>query len=228
MGRLAAKSRAGSADRRVWSSTTIPQRAAGPRQFCAKRGTSVIEAAIVTLAFFTLLTVMFEGSGLVRDSLGVANVVRSAARTATVNGDDVYSDFYLLRTVRKEADAIGVDDLQRVVVYRADGFGNPPTPTCAAGAASIGAPSTRVGACNVYTKADLARPQTDFACKNLNQLDTPWCPNVRKVAESGAAGPPDYIGVYVKYTHDRISGLFKGQSTITDFVVIRMEPRKLS
>ena len=28
--------------------------------------------------------------------------------------------------------------------------------------------------------------------------------------------PPDYIGVYIKYTHDLITGLFRGQSTITD------------
>jgi hypothetical protein len=84
------------------------------------------------------------------------------------------------------------------------------------------------GLCNVYTRADLARPQTDFACLNDGKLDEPWCPNKRKVAETGTGGPPDYLGVYVKYTHDLMTGLFKGQSTITDYVVVRMEPRKLS
>ena len=193
-----------------------------------ERGTSIVEAAIVTLAFFTMIAILFEGSGLVRDSLGVSNATKTAARTATVNGDEVYADYYILRTIRKEASAIGIDDLQRVVVYRADGFGNPPTPTCKDGTAYAGAPSTRAGACNVYTRADLVRPQTDFACKNASALDGPWCPTFRKVAESGPSGPPDYIGVYIKYTHDLITGLFRGQSTITDFVVIRMEPRKLS
>ena len=193
-----------------------------------ERGTTIVEAAIVTLSFFTLIAVLFEGSSLMRDSLGVSNAVRTAARTATVNGDEVYADFYTLRTIRKEADAIGVDDLQLIVIYRADGFGNPPTTTCKGGTSSIGAATTRVGACNVYTKADLARPQTDFACKTTGALDTPWCPNLRKVAESGTAGPPDYLGVYVKYTHDLVTGLFSGRSTITDFSVVRMEPRKLS
>jgi len=193
-----------------------------------ERGTSIIEAAIVSLAFFTIIAILFEGSGLVRDSLGVGNAVRTAARTATVNGEEVYADYYILRTIRREASAIGIDDLQRVVVYRADGFGNPPTTTCKNGTAFAGAPTTRVGACNVYTRADLTRPQTDFACKSPSALDGPWCPTDRKVAESGPSGPPDYIGVYIKYTHDLITGLFKGQSTITDFVVIRMEPRKLS
>ena len=151
-----------------------------------ERGTSIVEAAIVTLAFFTMIAILFEGSGLVRDSLGVSNATKTAARTATVNGDEVYADYYILRTIRKEASAIGIDDLQRVVVYRADGFGNPPTPTCKDGTAYAGAPSTRAGACNVYTRADLVRPQTDFACKNASALDGPWCPTFRKVAESGS------------------------------------------
>jgi hypothetical protein len=186
-----------------------------------EEGTSVVEAAFVSLAFFMLIAMIFEGSNLIRDSLGVANVVRTAARTATVNGDEVYADYYILQTIRKEAAAIGVDDIKRIVIYEANGFGNPPTDTCK-NSASVS------GVCNVYVKADLYRPQTDFACKAAGTLDQPWCPNTRKVAESGSAGPPDYIGVYVRYTHDLITGLFKGQSTITDFVVIRMEPRKLS
>jgi TadE-like protein len=229
MGRLAAKSRAGSADlREVAFSHHLPARRQLARARTGERGTSVVEAAIVTLAFFTLIAVLFEGSSLIRDSLGVSNAVRTASRTATVNGDEVYADYYTLRTLRKESSAIGIDDIQRIVVYRADGFGNPPTDSCKAGTSSIGTGAARVGACNVYTKADLFRPQTDFACRTAGALDTPWCPNVRKVAESGTAGPPDYIGVYLKYTHDLITGLFKGQRTLTDFVVVRMEPRKLS
>jgi hypothetical protein len=181
----------------------------------------VVEAAFVSLAFFMIIAMILEGSNLLRDSLGVANVVRTAARTATVNGDEVYADYYILQTIKKEASAIGIDDIKRIVVYEANGFGNPPTDACK----NTGAVS---GVCNVYTRNDLFRPQTDFACKTAGALDQPWCPNTRKVAESGPSGPPDYIGVYVKYTHDLITGLFKGQSTITDFVVIRMEPRKLA
>ena len=154
---------------------------------------------------------------------------RTAARTATVNGDEVYADYYILRTIRKEASAIGIDDLQRVVVYRADGFGNPPTTTCKNGTAYAGArghPCRRLQ--RLHTRPTWPGRRPTSPCKNASQLDGPWCPTDRKVAESGPSGPPDYIGVYIKYTHDLITGLFKGQSTITDFVVIRMEPRKLS
>jgi len=188
-----------------------------------ERGTAIVEGAFVSLSFFVIICILFEGTALIRDSLGVANLARTAARTATVNGDEVYADYYILRTVKKEATAIGVDDLKLVVVYEASGFGNPPSATCKAGTAV----STGTGQCNVYTRSDLFRPQTDFACKTGGP-DVPWCPNTRKVAESGSAGPPDYLGIYIKYTHDLITGLFKGQSTITDFVVIRMEPRKLA
>jgi hypothetical protein len=181
----------------------------------------VVEAAFVSLAFFTLIAIVFEGSGLIRDSLGVANMVRAGARTATVNGDDPLADYYLLQTIKKEGTSVGLDDLRLVVVYEANGFGNAPSATCKAGTAV----TTGTGECNVYTRADLSRPQSDFACKNATLLDGPWCPTDRKVAETGTDGPPDYVGVYVKYTHDLVTGLFRGSSTITDFVVVRMEPR---
>ncbi len=180
-----------------------------------------MEAAFVSLSFFLLIAIIFEGTGLIRDTLGVSNLVRTAVRTATVNGNEVYADYYILQTIRKEATSIGVDDLKLIVVYEATSAGGLPTPTCAGGSGSL-------GVCNVYTKGDLVRAQTEFACKTASKLDSWWCPNTRKVAESGVNGPPDYIGVYVKYTHDLITGLFKGQSTITDHVVIRMEPRQLS
>ena len=180
----------------------------------------MVEAAIVGLTFFTIICVLIEGSALLRDYLGVNNVTKTAARTATVNGNEGYADYYILRTIRKEAAAIGIDDLQRVVVYKANGLGNPPSDSCKNGSSS--------SSCNVYSKADLLRPQTDFGCKVANTLDTPWCPSGRKVAKSGTLGPPDYIGIWVKYTHDMMTGLFKGQSTLTDYVVIRLEPRQLT
>jgi len=189
-----------------------------------ERGTAVVEAAFVSLAFFTLIAIILEGSGLIRDSLGVANMVRTGARTATVNGDDPLSDYYVLQTIRKEGSSVGLDDLRLVVVYEANGFGNPPSDTCKGGA-PVG---TGTGECNVYTPSDLSRPLTDFGCKTPSSLslDNAWCPADRKVAETGTNGPPDYVGVYVKYTHDLVTGLFKGTSTMTDFVVVRMEPRK--
>jgi hypothetical protein len=187
----------------------------------------VVEAAFVSLAFFTIIAVCIEGSSLIRDTLGVANMARAAARTATVNGDDVLSDYYVLQTIRKEGNSIGLDDLRLVVVYRANGFGNPPPDTCKAGSSKNNTYSPDVAGCNVYTRTDVFRPQSDFACKTAGTLDKPWCPSTRHVAESGSGGPPDYIGVYIKYRHDVVTGLFKGSSTtLTDFVVVRMEPRK--
>jgi hypothetical protein len=180
----------------------------------------MVEAAFVGLTFFTLFCLLVEGSALLRDYLGVNNVTKTAGRTATVNGNEVYADYYVLRTIRKEAAAIGIDDLQRVVVYKATALGNPPTEACKT--ASV------AGVCNGYTRADLLRPQTDFACRSATALDGFWCPSTRKVAKSGTNGPPDYIGIWVRYTHDMITGLFKGRSTLTDHVVIRLEPRQLT
>ena len=84
-----------------------------------------------------------------------------------------------------------------------------------------------MGACNVYTRTDLFRAQTDFACITVGQPSTSLgAPPSGGWPSRALAGPPDYLGVYIKYTHDLITGLFKGQKVrFTDFVVIRMEPR---
>jgi hypothetical protein len=177
------------------------------------------EAAIATMAFFMLVFAVIEGSGLTSDYLGVADVVRAGSRTATVNGSDSLTDFYTLKTMKREGRALKTSGFEFVVIYKANGFGDPPNAVCKAGIAVL-------TQCNVYTATDVARPQSSFGCLNPGALDSFWCPSSRKTAQDGLNGPPDYVGIYVKFNHPMYTRFFGASKTITDFAVLRLEPRR--
>ena len=186
-----------------------------------ERGTSILEAAIATLLFFLLIFAVLEGGTLLGDYLGVSNTVRAGARTASASGDDPLTDYRVLQTVKKEISALKGKNFNFLVVYKASSPGAEPTSGCKAG-------SSATDVCNVYVRADLSRPESDFRCKTAGVLDSPWCPTSRKVAQTVATGgPPDYVGIYLSVDHQMLSGVFGSNRTITEHTVIRLEPTKL-
>ena len=186
-----------------------------------ERGTSLLEAAIATFRFFLLIFAVLEGGTLLGDYLGVSNTVRAAARTASASGDDPLTDYRVLQTAKKEISALKGKDFNFLVVYKASAPGAEPTPGCKAG-------TSAPGVCNVYVRADLSRPDTDFRCKTAGVLDSPWCPTSRTVAQTVVTGgPPDYVGIYLSVDHQMLSGVFGNNRTITEHSVIRLEPTKL-
>jgi Flp pilus assembly protein TadG len=188
-----------------------------------ERGVAIVEAAIVSLLFFTLLFGIIESGLAFRDYLTTANVARSGARVASGHGNDANADYLVAQAVKKASAGIGNGTLDYVVVFKADAYNSSlPTldATCAAG-------TPVAGRCNVYTAADLARPSTDFGTGCVSPApDRFWCPTTRKIAASSAGGgPPDYIGVYVKITHRNLFKIWRSTFTFTDQTIIRIEPR---
>ena len=54
-----------------------------------------------------------------------------------------------------------------------------------------------------------------------------WCPTVRKSAQTGANGPPDYVGVFIRIKHPYITGLFGSSILMTKTSIIKIEPQSL-
>jgi Flp pilus assembly protein TadG len=172
------------------------------------------------LPFLTLLLGILEGSLLIGNYVGVAHGVRAGARAASAVATDPKTDFTVLQRIKVETTSMPRNNIVYVVVYKANASGDAPTATCKAGT-----PVT--GVCNVYTAADMLRPTTDFGCITPSSLDSWWCPTTRKTALTAASGgPPDYVGVWVKTTYTTVSGIVGKQRTITDYSVLRIEPRK--
>ncbi|MFN8019047.1 MAG: TadE family protein [Acidimicrobiales bacterium] len=182
-----------------------------------ERGVAVLEAAIITPIFFTLILGVAEIGLAMNDYLALAATVRAGARVASASGNDGYADYGILSAVERESAAIERKKIQYIVVYKPSTFGEKPSATCQAGT-----PVANV--CNVYTVSDFSRPKSDFGCRNDLNLDRYWCPNARNVTITGTG--TDYVGVWMKVKHPWLTKMFGADKMLTDQSVIRLEPRQ--
>jgi len=158
----------------------------------------------------------------------VTGAVQAGSRTASAAVSDIEADYTILQSIKKELTGLprGLNQIVRIVVYRSTASGQAPSTTCRAGTPAA-PPATDV--CNVYTAADLQRPITDFGCYTGVPVVSPdryWCPTTRKSALTGTGGPPDYVGIYIEVTHQRVAGLVGSSKNLSDYAVLRLEPSK--
>lgn len=188
----------------------------------AERGVSVVEAAFVTPVFFVLIFGVLEMGLLVNSYLSTSNMTRTSTRVASAVGDQYEADLAILNSVTSGDSMMVSGTLRTVVVFLASGPDAEVPAACKA--ASV------VGSCNRYTGADLAGSlalppeSTQFGCGPAAQ-DRFWCPNDRKRDLQGPKSPPDHVGVWIEVEHRYLTGIFGRTFTITDQVVMRMEPK---
>jgi hypothetical protein len=189
----------------------------------------MIEAAIVTPVFFLLIFGILEFGLLFRDSLTTDNATHQGARSASVGGSRPDTDYLILRSVEHGMQAMDLQQLDYVVVFKADGPDDGvPTPCLTASRIydplNPGAP-----ACNRYTAADFFKELDDpvsgndtgnFRCGSA-AVDRYWCPADR--VTSLAAGT-DYVGIHIQTRHDFITGLFGDGMDLAETAIIRLEP----
>lgn len=218
----------------------------------SSRGVTMVEAAFVTPIFLMLFMGVAEGGLYMRNRLGVANTVRAGARTASAAGADIHADLYTVFAIANESTALPRNAIEYVVIYKANGFGGPPTETEEDGLPSgcrNGVPVANE--CNVYRPADFAKARVEvaertrhatavqtnpgdvlntskisFACSGTSP-DRFWCPTSRENATSSNSGTgPDYVGVYMRLDHEWLTGMFGDSSRVTDQAVVKIEPRE--
>lgn len=160
----------------------------------------------------------FELGLAFRDYLTIANMTRAGARVVSAGGTSLTSDFDAVSSTLQAGNALPNGSIERIVVYKVDPVANPEgTPVCTTG-------PSQPGVCNVYDANDLATmTSADFGCHGGPKLDKKWCPDTR---DDTQAGDTDRIGVYVRVHHDSITGLIPVPTTISDFVVMKIEPRR--
>lgn len=180
------------------------------------RGVAIIEAAFVTPVFFILVLGIIEIGLAMNDYLALANSVRAGSRTASALGTEVSADYDTMRVVLREASAIDRANIDSIVIYKASGFGEPPTPTCQGGL-------SEGGTCNVYGPKEFAMDEDEFGCDPITSPDRHWCPIDRKT--SLVDGGTDFVGVWMKMRHPWVTKMFGNVKTLTDSSVIRLEPR---
>lgn len=184
-----------------------------------ERGATLVEFAVVAPLFFALIFAVIEFGLAFNSYLGVANTSRTSARVASAMANEPEADYAVLRSVVKSSSSMVRGEIQRIVVFRAATPDSPVPADCRT--ATVGV----FGSCNVYLPPNFADPESAYGCGGI-RLDRFWCPTARKVAITGAQGPPDYIGVWVQAEHGMLTGFFGSNRTITDQTVMRIEPRR--
>lgn len=200
-----------------------------PRKSSSReRGSAVIEAAFITPAFLLLLFGVFEFGFLFRNSLATTNASREGARAASVHGAGADTDYIILETIENGIGAMGIENVEYVVVYNVLDLNNPAVPAACAGPSG----TSQLNLCNRYEGADfdleLVDPITgvrtdNFGCVPLTSVDTAFCPLLR---EDSLSGPPGLVGVYIQTRHEYITGFIGDTKELNETTVIRIEPEE--
>lgn len=193
------------------------------------RGAALVEGAFVAVPFFTLIFGVFEFGLLFKAYLTVSNMTSTGARAASAVGDDIDADYQILTAVDRGGAALNRLNLNRIVIFHADGPGDSVPAACLSGTTG----SSAAGAeCNVYFPNDLGLVAEDFNCKTGPTPgfanDQYWCPDTRTVYpfdHTGTAQTIDHVGIYVEYDYEAVTGLFGDGWTISDTTILRFEPQ---
>lgn len=192
------------------------------RRRAGDRGATLIESAIITPILMLFVFGIFEYGFAFRDYLTVSNATRDAAREASVAGDTGTADYRVLRTIRRAAAALPDGALDAIVVYKATGPDDPVPDNCKTGSVT--------NQCNYYTPSSMNLDTTAFGCQSTSNsppdpIDSPdrfWCPFDREVSVGSGL---DYVGIYIRSTHDFITGMFGAAITFEDELVLKVEPQ---
>lgn len=151
----------------------------------------------------------------------VEGATSTAARVGSSTGADPNADASVLVALKAALSGEQLANLQRVVIFKpTDANGSVPT-ACLHLTDTL---ETGVsGTCNSYSGATIRSSvvTSDPATTNLGARDDSWLGASRK---DTLAGPPDYIGVYVRTTYSSKTGALFGDMTITRTSIYRIQP----
>ena len=199
----------------------------------SETGAVMVELAIVAPLLVMLAMGIFEFGVAYRTDLSVGNAGRSGARIGSNAATNELADHALLSGVGSAMSDLDLAKVNMVVVYRADDpDGDVPAGCTSASALSAG--GSNADNCNTYDPGDLqdvvngpVGSQSSFDDPSCaGDKDAMWCPSTERHNSQGDPGGPDYLGVYLSYDHDLVTGLFGATITITDHTVMRLEPEE--
>ena len=185
----------------------------------------MVESAVVTPVLLLFIFGIFEFGFAFRDYLAVANSTLDAAREASVAGNVLDADYRMLRAIDRASAALPDGAIEEIIIWEASG------PNDSVPGGCLGAATGTDDVCNVYDSSDLNLPEANFGCQWTGNtppdpVDSPdrfWCPGDRQVSIGSGL---DYVGVYIRITHEYITGLFGDDVVFEDQMILKIEPQE--
>jgi hypothetical protein len=174
-----------------------------------QRGAVAVEAALITPLLIVLLFGIIEFGLLFKDYLGVTSAARAGVRTASSEPRVGTFAQDAANQVLREGAALDPDDIDEVWVYDANAQGFPDART------------------DFVTCVKCYRYRPNAAGTAMVAYGTTtWS----STSMNACAGDPlrDQVGVYIKYEHPAIVGLFFDSFTLMDHSVMSLEPVTVS
>ena len=180
-----------------------------------ERGAVAVEAGLLLPIFFLLVFGIIEFSFLVRDTVAVSESARVGVRTASALSKEPNFTQDTATAIQKSGSAMNKDDIEFILVYKANTSGLPGTWTTAtfpadAAAACAGFQAT----CDKFVWNDLT-----------NKFDATTSPTWDAKTVNACPGTIDSVGVYVQARHRMFTNFFGGTRLLKDRAVLTFEPR---
>ncbi len=169
-----------------------------------ERGAAAVEAALVTPVVLAMIFGIVEFGFFFKDYLAASSAIRTGLRLASANPR--YYDYAQAAADRIQfsGSALDYSSIQELWIYRANEGDDYPSSY------------SDFDNCTVCTKFR-------WTGSGFTPTHSGW-PASDQVACVGVGGPPDRIGVYIKFRHDAVTGLVFDHFTIQEHVVMRLEP----
>ena len=184
-----------------------------------ERGAALVEMAIISLLLLLLIAGGYDFGQAWRQGLITNEAARTGARTGSALGDNYLADWYALSGSRAALQNSGrLDDVERVVIYRADTTDGQVPSQC------IDQNSTS-RRCNILTGDQFRAMQiSDFNTTTgcfQPALVKNWCPSSRDNVQLTA----DYYGVWIQTRYSYEFSILGSGTTVRRDAVMRLEPK---
>lgn len=182
-------------------------------------GAIAVEAALLLPLFLLLIMGVLDWGLIMRDTTSVTAMTRVGVRTASALPR---SDMMLRTTadaIQKSGSAMPKDSIDYILIYEANASGLPGSSTSIPEALGASPDPCAVlgasGTCQMYTWNDASDTFDRAGTSTWVETAINACPG-----DPGATS----VGVYMRSTHDMLTGLFFATKTLSDRAVLSFEP----
>jgi hypothetical protein len=197
----------------VWKAAATLSRARDARRRArmARRenGAVAIEAALLTPLLVLLFFGIIEFGMLYKDYLAVTSSVRAGARMASAEPRVSTFAQDAANQVAKEGAAIDMNSVNELWVYKANASTGYP----------IGSNGSSFNSCSNCVKFTW-----NNSTKKFVQQSSTWAYTQQNACAGSTDGPPDTVGVYMKFTYQGMTGLIFNQMPLEEHTVMSLEP----